>query len=134
MRYLLIVKITLILAGIIGITVGIGQLFFPIAFEGSTGITLSNNTSLLSEFHGAGGTLLGAGIIILIGAFSTAIRGFALMLTALFYLGYGIARLYGMLADGLPNEGLIVVTVIEVVIGTLALVLYRQYKRQQFAR
>lgn len=126
MRYLFFVKLLLVVAGIICVTVGIGQLFFPVTFEASSGVVLDGNISLLSEMRGAGGTLLGAGIIMLAGAFRASLRRLSLMVTVLISLGYGLARIYGMLVDGMPHQVLVGVAVGELMIGLFALLLYRE--------
>ena len=124
MKQSVYVKSVLILAGVIGISVGIGQLFFPIAFEASAGINVAGAASLLSEIRAAGGTLLIAGIAMLFGAFKPSLGDFALSLAMLFYLGYGLSRSYGMVMDGLPGQSLVMVTVAEIIIGLAACVGY----------
>lgn len=132
MRYLFFVKLLLIIAGAIAISVGIGQLFFPVSFEASSGVVLDGNISLLSEMRGAGGTLLGGGIIILAGAFRASMHGLSLILTALISLGYGLARVYGMLVDGMPHQALVSVAIGELVIGLLSLFLYLSFRKQTY--
>ncbi|WP_276481668.1 DUF4345 family protein [Paraflavitalea pollutisoli] len=132
MRQLMVVKSLLVIAGIISIIVGIGQLFFPVAFEASSGVDLGGNVSLLSEMRGAGGVLLGGGILIIMGAFSTSLRGVSLILTVLIGLGYGIARVYGMLVDGIPHPVLVGVAIGELVIGGLALLLYQGLRKPAY--
>ncbi|MDJ1498100.1 DUF4345 domain-containing protein [Cytophagaceae bacterium DM2B3-1] len=123
-------KILLFFAGIIGIAVGIGQLIFPVAFEASTGIDIAGNSSLLSEIRGSGGTLLIAGVVMVLGAFKPSLSAYALFIASLFYLCYGLSRIYGMLVDGLPHQGLVVVTICEIVIGIAVLAAYRRLQRQ----
>lgn len=132
MRYLFFAKLLLIIAGIISMIVGIGQLFFPVAFEASSGVILDGNISLLSEMRGAGGTLLGGGIIIMVGAFRASLRELSLMVTILISLGYGLARVYGMLVDGIPHRVLVGVAIGELMIGLLALFLYRIFRQQNY--
>ena len=133
MRSLFFVKLLLIIAGIIAMSVGIGQLFFPVAFEASSGVMLDGNVSLLSEMRGAGGVLLGSGIMILAGAFRATFRELSLILTILISLGYGVARVYGILMDGMPHQVLVGVAIGELVIGLLALFLYQDLRKQNYA-
>ena len=118
------VKLVLVLSGVVGISVGIGQLFFPVAFEASAGINVAGETNLLSEIRAAGGTLLLAGIAMLFGVFKPSSTDFALSLAMLFYLAYGLSRSYGMVIDGIPSQTMVMVTVVEIVIGLAAYVGY----------
>ncbi len=114
----------LVLAGLIGFSVGVGQLFFPIAFEASSGILLDTDINLLSEFRSAGGSLVLLGIVIVSGAFIRPLVKYALFLVSVLYLGYGLARVYAFVVDGIPNELFIVVTSAEVIIGFAALLMF----------
>lgn len=124
MKQSVYVKLVLILAGVIGISVGMGQLFFPVAFEASAGISVAGETNLLSEIRAAGGTLLLAGIVMLFGVFKPSSTDFALSLAMLFYLAYGLSRSYGMVIDGIPSQSMVMVTIVEIVIGLAAYVSY----------
>lgn len=119
----------LAVAGLIGFSVGIGQLFFPIAFEASSGVRLDADINLLSEFRSAGGSLFLLGILILCGAFRQSLTKPALFLAAVLYLAYGLSRLYAFFADGIPNPLFVVVTTAEIGIGLTAfLTFYRVNK------
>lgn len=133
MKQSVYVKFVLILAGIIGISVGIGQLFFPVAFEASAGISVAGETNLLSEIRAAGGTLLLAGTVMLFGAFKPSSTEFALSLAMLFYLAYGLSRSYGMIIDGIPNQTMVMVTVVEIIIGLAAYVSYVIRKKERLS-
>lgn len=133
MRQLFIVKGLLLTAGVIAIAVGIGQLFFPVAFEASSGVDLGDNVSLLSEMRGAGGALLVGGLIMLAGAFRAGWRGLSLIVTVMIGLGYGLGRVHGMLADGRPHPVLVGVAMGELVIGLTALLLYRGFRKKTYA-
>ncbi len=130
MKQTLYLRTLLIVAGITGISVGTGQLFFPVAFEASAGIDLGNDNNLLSEIRAAGGTLLTAGLIILCGAFRVQLARFALLLTMVFFLSYGFSRIYGMFADGMPGQSFIIVTIAEMAIGLGAATLFYYKKRK----
>ncbi|GAB3249782.1 hypothetical protein GCM10027347_07120 [Larkinella harenae] len=113
------------IAGLIGIYVGSAQLFFPIAFESSAGINLGGNASLLNEIRAAGGTLFVAGILIFSGAFISGMTFVSIVLTTLFYSAYGWSRVVGMVADGFPNEPLMIAAAAELILGLCgAFILY----------
>jgi len=121
-----LVNILLVGGGLIGIGVGSAQLFVPVAFEASAGIRLEDNISLLSEIRGTGGTLLVGGILIALGAFNSKMIFTSIVLSCLFYLSYGLSRIFSMVMDGIPTESLVIVTGLEIAIGLISLfVLYR---------
>ena len=97
------VKILLVISGITAIGIGAALLFAPVAFEASAGIELGEDINLLSELRAPGGTLLVAGEVILLGAFISTLTILSTVLSSLFYLSYGISRIYGILVDGVPS-------------------------------
>jgi len=121
------ITVFLFLSGVTGIYIGFSLLFNPIEFEASAGIPVVNNVNLLSEIRSSGGTLLAAGFIIAIGAFRSEITRTALIISGLFYLGYGISRSVAILFDGAPHTSLIAVTLAELIIGAISLVLLRNH-------
>lgn len=129
MKQFLFPRVFLVVAGLIGFSVGIGQLFFPVVFEASSGVRLDADINLLSEFRSAGGSLFLLGILIVSGAFKQSHVKYALFLTSFLYLGYGLARVYAFVMDGIPNELFIVVTTAEVVIGLAALWLFYKVRK-----
>lgn len=109
--------------------VGAAQLFTPVAFEASAGITLGNNSSLLSEIRAAGGNLLAAGILIFSGVFSARMRLYSLLFSALFYLSYGLSRLISWGLDGAPAVSLQIATAAELVLGVLSLMALLRFRK-----
>jgi len=121
------ITVFLFLSGVTGIYIGFSLLFTPIEFEASAGIPVVNNVNLLSEIRSSGGILLAAGFIIALGAFRPEITRTALIISSLFYLGYGISRSVAILFDGAPDTSLIAVTLAELIIGAISLVLLRSH-------
>ena len=118
-----------IVAGVVGIIIGAGMVFIPIAFQSSAGITLGDNISLLSETRAPGGLLLTGGIIILQSVFKSKLRRIGLVLTALMYLGYGSGRTISLVLDGMPHQSLLIALILELTVGGLALlILWRSNK------
>lgn len=94
-----------------------------------TGIVLGNDASLLSEIRASGGALLVFGMLIMAGAFVANLRFTAILVTTLLYISYGFSRILSMVIDGMPDTGLVQVTVLEIVIGLVccfALIKYRE--------
>jgi len=106
-------------------------LCIPVTFESSAGIDLGDNSSLLSEIRAAGGTLLVAGVLILSGAFLPKLTSVSVVLSTLFYLSYGLSRLFSGLMDGIPSESLVIATVVEMVVGVLSLLAWYQFRKEK---
>ncbi len=123
-----LVKVLLVVSGITGIGIGGALLFTPVAFEASAGINIGNDINLLSEVRAPGGTLLVAGVLIIIGAFISRMAYTSSLLSSLFYLSYGFSRIFSMVMDGVPSESLVIATIAEIVIGLLSLFVFINFK------
>jgi len=119
MKHTFILKNTLFIAGIIAFGIGVAELFFPIRFHAGSGIALGDNVNLLNEMRAPGGTMLVMGIIILLGAFSSAFRVSSAVLATVLYLAYGLSRLYSIAVDGMPDTLLVQATALEIAIGLI---------------
>ena len=131
MKQFLFPRVFLVVAGLIGFSVGVGQLFLPVVFEASSGVRLDADINLLSEFRSAGGSLFLLGILIMSGAFKQSLLKHTLFLTSVLYLGYGLARVYAFIVDGIPNNLFIVVTTVEVAIGLAALLTFYEVRKAE---
>lgn len=117
--------ILMALLGISGlILAGIGGaiLFVPEQMHAMNGVVLEADPSLLSEIRAPGGLLLAGGFMALSALFVHKWMRSALLLSALFYGSYGLARLVSFVLDGMPSEGLVAVTGLELVLGTACLI------------
>lgn len=123
-------KIILIVAGIIGMAVGLGLLFFPVSFEASAGIILNKDVNLLSDIRAMGGNVLISGILIFSGVLKKSLTAYSLFLAVVIYLSYGFSRVYAICVDGLPNQSFMVVTIAEIIIGSLAAIVFYQFRRK----
>ena len=119
----------LVIAGIIGLYVGGGLLFFPVELQAQSNIIIGDNASHLSETRAPGAAILSASIFILIGAFRSSWTHLSLTLTALFFLSYGVGRLLSLLLDGMPAQGLFIAMIGELLMGVLALLALGKWKR-----
>ncbi|UTW62854.1 DUF4345 domain-containing protein [bacterium SCSIO 12741] len=130
MKTSVIVKVFLILTAIVGLYVGINLVFFPIALQAQNNIILEGNISLLSETRAPGTAILSASILILIGAFRASWHYLALLITALFFMSYGLGRVFSYFVDGRPADGLFYAMFLELVFGIGALILMRRVSSQ----
>ena len=115
--------IFLFLSGLLLLVIGGTILLVPHAFYANDGILLGNDPSLLSEIRASGGLLAASSLVILCGTFRSTLRSLAMILTVLVYSSFGISRLLGIVIDGMPSNGLIVATAIELIIAVIGLII-----------
>ncbi len=123
-----LINVFLIIAGLIGLLVGVGLAFFPTAMEAQYGIEISGNINHLSETRAPGVAILAISVIILLGAFKPSWKFLALVLSAIVFLSYGVGRLLSLMLDGVPMEGLLMAMIIELSIGIIALIALKKLK------
>jgi hypothetical protein len=126
-----VLKAILFSSGLIMTGIGGAILFMPMAMFASNGIDLGGNISLLNEIRPPGGALLAIGLLIMSGAFVAKMTFSAAVLTILIYLSYGISRILSMVIDGIPAEGLVVVTVAEIIIGIVGIFAFLKYRENE---
>jgi len=110
-------KTLLFLAGVIAIAVGAAGLFWPVTFHASSGISLGDNASLLSELRAPAAMLLLAGGFILGAAFVARWRLAAIWVSAALYLAYGLTRVFSIALDGVPHDTLLMAGGLELAVG-----------------
>ncbi len=124
-----VLKTILFISGLMLAGFGAAILLMPVEMAALNGIDLGGQISLLSETRAPGGALLASGILVISGAFLPKLTFTSVVVSALVYLSYGLSRILGMAIDGMPAEGLVQVTVLEIVTGLVcvfALVKYRE--------
>ena len=109
----------LILAGLVGLFVGGGLLFFPAIIQADNGIILTS-ASHFSETRAPGAAIFSAAIFTFISIFRKQWRSTALIILALFFLAYGFGRLLSLILDGFPATGLFYAMIGELIMGILA--------------
>ena len=122
-------QVILVLSGLIGVIIGLLNLFVPVEFAALSDIQLGDNNSLLSETRAPGAALVGLGALIIAGAFHDALRFTATVVATILYLFYGLGRLWSMAIDGMPHEALVQAAVGEVIIGLICLFMLCKYRR-----
>ena len=129
MKNSVVLKIILGIAGIMFTGVGIFSTFNPIAFVARNRVDISTQITLLNDYRGTGGVLLGAWIIILLGVFLEKVRFTSTLLVAVLYTTFALGRFVSVIADGMPTETLMKATVVELVVGLagiFALIKFRE--------
>ena len=123
-------KLTLGIAGLAALGIGLAITTAPASFYATYGIILGSDPNLLSELRAPGANLAALGMIILAGAFRQGMQRLAAFLGATVFLAYAFGRIVSMVLDGMPSSGLVQATLIELVIGGLcAALLWRGRSR-----
>jgi len=84
-----------------------------------------DTTNLTHIMRAVMGLYLGMVVFWLWGAFNSSMEGPALAACAVFMVGLAAGRILSFVMDGLPHWLLIVYGVLEVVLGLIAIILYR---------
>lgn len=124
-----ILKTVLFISGLVATGIGGVILFVPGILYAASGIELGSSISLLSEVRAPGGALLASGILIMSGAFVARLTFTATVVSTLLYLSYGISRILSMAIDGMPSDGLVQATMLEMAIGLAGVFVLLRYGR-----
>lgn len=122
-------RIVLLLSGLTAVVIAAMILLSPEVFYGSYGIQVRGNVALANELKAPAGALLLAGLVMIAGVFRSDLFVFAMGTAAFIYLSYGLSRLTSFLTDGIPNDGLIGATGLELAIGTVCLFTFLQIRK-----
>ena len=125
-----VLKVILILLGLPLIIFGSWRLLDPISFFNFSGLLLSTDAGLLSEARGAGGAILGFGILIFLGAFKKKLAFTSTITAMILFLGFGIARIISLVVDGNPGSMIYQGIFSEFVFGLLALFALIKYREK----
>ena len=115
-----VLKGILIILGLNLVVLGSWRVIDPIAFSKFSGMILSADAGLLSEARGAGGAIVGFGLLIMLGAFKRKLAYTSTIVAVIVYLGYGIARVIGLVVDGNPGDKVLQGITGEFIFGLLA--------------
>ena len=108
---------TLLVSGTIAAAIGAAIVVDPVGFHSTGGIHLGADPALLNEMRAAGGALLAVGLLALAGVVFSRLRMLALTTSAMVYSGYGLARFVSFLMDGMPDQTLVWIALLELVVG-----------------
>ncbi|MCA8892706.1 MAG: DUF4345 family protein [Hyphomonas sp.] len=108
----------LLVSGVIAVLIGAGIVLNPVGFHATAGIHLgAGDSALLNEMRAAGGPILAIGLLALAALFARRFRAVALTASAFFYTGYGLARFASLMVDGVPDQMMVWITLLELVVG-----------------
>ncbi len=117
-------KLHLLTAGMIAVLVGLADVLVPIQNEAGVGVAIGNAPSLINELRASGGGLLTVGLFFFAGAFIAELTSAATLLASMVYLGFGGARLFSLVVDGLPTVQLLAINALEIAIGAWSLAVF----------
>ena len=120
-------KVILIVLALTLLIFGGWRLLDPIGFYTFSGLELPDVAGLLSEVRGAGGMIMVSGLVVGLGAFRHAWSRTSVVLAAVVFLSFGLARLLGIALDGSPGQEVIQGMATELVMGGLALFAFLRY-------
>ncbi|PCI38367.1 MAG: hypothetical protein COB50_02460 [Thiotrichales bacterium] len=131
MKNSIVIKAILLISGLILIAVGAGILCSPVVFFAADGVSVAaGNVDLLSTIRASGGALLSAGTLVIAGIFIKRLTFTSMLVSIVMYLSYGFSRIISMLVDGMPNNGLVVTAVIEIMIGMICVFAMCKYREK----
>ena len=126
-------KIALGISGITSLGIGAFILIAPQAFYSSYDIMLGSEPSLLSEVRASGAGLAALGVIMLTGIFWQVLSQVALIAALTVFLAFPAGRVVGMLADGMPSNGIIGALILELAIAAFCLFAFRPAKHRSLS-
>jgi len=121
-------KVILLLTGLPLTVLGSWRVFGPVSFYANSGMTLEPSINLLSEARGAGGVVVGFGLLILLGIFVKQLRFTSSIASFMVFYSYLVARLISIGIDGIPGDVLIQGITGEFVLGTIGLIGFIKYR------
>lgn len=113
----------LIVSGLILSLVGALTSFNPVNVKAEEGIDIAGNPSALNDVRGFGFLILAVALFSFIGAFQSRLKRPAIIFSVLFFLSIALGRLFSILFDGMPTQGILNATIVEFVVGTIGVLL-----------
>lgn len=126
-----ILKIYLIVSGLILTAIGSLTSFNLINIKANEGINIAGNPSALNDVRSFGVLLLATAILLFLGSFKRSLTKSANIAAFLLFLALGLGRLLSIFLDGMPSEGMVKATGLEIILGLVGLVLFKLYNKQQ---
>jgi len=111
--------------GLVPIALGYGAMP-SVTLDALFGITV-DTTNLTHIMRAVMGLYLGMVVFWLWGAFKPSMTGPALAGCAVFMLGLAAGRILSFIIDGMPHWLLVVYAILEIVLGLIAVMLYREH-------
>lgn len=114
---LYVTRALLLASGLLATGIAATILSAPDPFYAGYGIDVSSDASLANELKAPAGTLLVAGLLMLVGVVKSAYAVMSLAIGSVIYLSYGLSRLLSIAVDGVPHSALVSAAMLELAIG-----------------
>jgi hypothetical protein len=111
----------LLASGLLATGIAATILAAPEPFYAGYGIDVSSNVSLANELKAPAGTLLVAGLLMLVGVVKPEYAVTSLATGSVIYLSYGLSRLLSIAVDGFPHSALVSAAMLELTLGAVCL-------------
>lgn len=112
-------RLTLLCGGVMLFSIGAFLLVAPRMFLAASHVFVESDPGLMSELSAPTGMLILTGGFMILAAFKMRFAQTGLVIGAIIYGSYGVSRLIGMSLHGLPPEGLLTATKVELGIAVL---------------
>lgn len=123
-----VLKGFLILSGLLLTFIGGATLFMPVAMKASAGINIAGNISVINDTRASSALLMVAALLIISGAFSRKLAFTSSLLSVILFLSIGVGRIISIVSDGMPVDGLVKATGLELVLGITGAILFKVYQ------
>ncbi len=128
MRTSKVLKAYLIFSGLLLTFIGGATLAIPVDMKNSVGIDIAENISVLNDVRAASALLLTIGLLTLLGAFVKKLTFTSTLISFLLFLALALGRAISIWLDGMPVDGLVKATGLELVLGIVGAVLFKTFK------
>ncbi len=128
MKNSIVLKIILGIGSATFLLAGSFAAFNPLQYVARNGIDIAGQLTLLNDYRGSGAVLIGAGIIMFLGIIHERMRFTSIVVMSVLYTTFALGRIISIIADGLPVEGLVKATVVELIIGLVAIFALIKFK------
>ena len=126
-----ILKGYLFVSGLILTVIGGLTTFNPITIKANEGIEIAGNASALNDVRSFGMLLLATALLSFLGSFKSSFRKPATISTFLLFLSLGLGRSLSILLDGMPSDGMVKATGLEIILGLIGLTLFITNTKKQ---
>ena len=126
-----ILKGYLFVSGLILTVIGSLTTFNPITIKANEGIEIAGNASALNDVRSFGMLLLATALLSFLGSFKSSFRKPATISTFLLFLSLGLGRSLSILLDGMPSDGMVKATGLEIILGLIGLTLFITNTKKQ---
>ena len=126
-----VLKVILFICGALILLPGLIALFNPVGFTARNGVDIIGNISMLNDYRGMGGMLLGSGIIILLGVLHHRMAFTSTVVAIVMFLTLALGRFVSIVLDGMPADGLFKATVVEAILGFVAIFAMIKFREKE---